>query len=108
GAHRLHAVARVRAAAPVGTGQNGDPMTATAPPPAPRSAVAERVAEIIAGLPRTTPAATEAVCKSLLIDVAGLCIAARDADYMLAMLAATDEPGDCTVIGHAITRSAGM
>ena len=62
-------------------------MTATIPTTTPSSTVAERVAEIIAALPPTTPPATQSVCKSLLIDVAGLCIAARDADFM-AVLAA--------------------
>ena len=83
-------------------------MTTTVETPTPSSTVAERVAEIIAELPPTAPPATQSVCKSLLIDVAGLCIAARDADFMKAMRTATDEPGDCTVIGHATTRSAAM
>jgi len=84
-------------------------MTTTVETPTPSSTVAERVAEIIAELPPTAPPATQSVCKSLLIDVAGLCIAARDADFMKAMRTATDEPGDCTVIASAtwssITRS---
>lgn len=83
-------------------------MTTTVPTPMPFSTVAERVAEIIAALPPTTPPATARVCESLLIDVAGLCIAARHADFMKPMLAATDEPGDCMVIGHAATCSPAM
>lgn len=41
------------------------------------------------------------MCDSLLIDVAGLCVAARQADYVMATLTANCEPGPCTVIGHA-------
>jgi len=39
--------------------------------------------------------------RRLLIDVAGLCIAARRTDYMTATMAAQDETGACTAIGHA-------
>jgi len=70
--------------------------------------VAERVAEVIASLPRTTPHAMEATCGSLLVDIAGLCLAARETDFMRAMLAATDEPGPCTVIGQREGRSVAM
>ncbi len=48
------------------------------------------------------------MCRSLLIDVAGLCIAARHSDFMRVTLAATDEPGPCTVIGQPEGRSPGM
>jgi 2-methylcitrate dehydratase PrpD len=34
------------------------------------------------------------------MDVAGLCVAARNSDYAQAALRATSEPGSCTVIGH--------
>jgi 2-methylcitrate dehydratase PrpD len=50
----------------------------------------------------------EATCRSLLIDIAGLCIAARRTDFMRATLAATDEAGACTVIGQSQGRSVGM
>ena len=40
-------------------------------------------------------------CERLLIDVTGLCVAARDTDYVKAALAAWPEPGPATVIGHA-------
>ena len=54
-----------------------------------------------AGAPPALPAAVTAMCDSLLMDVAGLCIAARNADYMQAALGATGDPGACTLIGHA-------
>ena len=60
--------------------------------------VSEQLASVIARLPRAVPAATTAVCESLLIDVAGICISARRSDFMQATLAATDEAGACTVI----------
>src|SRR4029453_5818972 len=37
----------------------------------------------------------------LLMAVAGLCVAARNADYVRSALRATGEPGACTLIGHA-------
>jgi len=50
--------------------------------------VAESIAATIASLPRTTPLAMVATCRSLLIDIAGLCLAARHSDFMQATLAA--------------------
>ena len=55
--------------------------------------VSEEIATVIAQLSRTTPPATMAVCNSLLIDVTGICISARNSDFMQSTLAATDEPG---------------
>jgi 2-methylcitrate dehydratase PrpD len=51
------------------------------------------------------PAVRE-TCERLLIDVTGLCVAARDTDYIRAALAAWPEPGPATVIGHAEPLSA--
>jgi 2-methylcitrate dehydratase PrpD len=70
--------------------------------------VAEQLADVIAGLPAGAPQATQTVCQSLLIDVAGLCIAARHSDFMQATFAATDDPGSCTVIGRPDPRSLSM
>ena len=70
--------------------------------------VAERVASVIAALPRTTPPEMEATCRSLLIDITGLCLAARHSDFMRTTLAATDESGACTVIGQRDGRSVAM
>ena len=70
--------------------------------------IAERVAAVIAALPRITPPAMQATCGSLLVDTAGLCLAARHSDFMRAMLTASDEPGPCTVIGEQEGRSVAM
>ena len=43
----------------------------------------------------------QTLCDALLVDVAGLCVAARHTDYVGAMHRASFEPGVCTVIGHA-------
>src|SRR5262249_1379769 len=46
-------------------------------------------------------------CEDLLIDVAGLCVTARNEDYIRAAIAGCDDEGPCTAIGHARTFSAG-
>ncbi len=43
------------------------------------------------------------VAEDLVIDVVGLTVAARNSDYMTAMLAGVDAGGNCTAIGHAST-----
>ena len=45
-------------------------------------------------------------CEDLLIDVAGLCVTARNEDYIKSALAGCDDEGPCTAIGHARTFSA--
>lgn len=52
-----------------------------------------------------TPAAA-AVCRNLLVDIAGLILAARDTDYVRATLASAVDEGRCTALGH--TRRLGM
>jgi 2-methylcitrate dehydratase PrpD len=47
------------------------------------------------------PEAARTVARHALLDVAGLCIAARDADYVQKALAAWDADGPCTALGHA-------
>ncbi len=42
-----------------------------------------------------------AVIENLLIDVAGLCVAARNTDYVRAALNSWEAAGNCTAIGHA-------
>jgi 2-methylcitrate dehydratase PrpD len=65
-------------------------------------AVAEIFAGWAAGLePGGIPDEARAVAGNALLDVAGLCIAARDADYIRATLAALDADGGCTALGHA-------
>lgn len=70
----------------------------------PRISVAETLAEKIASLkPGALPAATTRKCEDLLIDVVGLCVTARNEDYIRSALAGCDEDGPCTAIGHART-----
>jgi 2-methylcitrate dehydratase PrpD len=65
-------------------------------------AVAEVFATWAAGLEsEAIPEAARAVAANALLDVAGLCIAARDTDYIRAALAAWDAEGPCTALGHA-------
>ena len=44
--------------------------------------------------------------RGLAVDVVGLCLTARNADYVKASLAGWDDDGPCTAIGHARTLSA--
>jgi 2-methylcitrate dehydratase PrpD len=65
-------------------------------------AVAEIFAGWAAGLePGSIPDAARAVAGNALLDVTGLCIAARATDYIRASLAACDAEGNCTSLGHA-------
>src|SRR5262245_9210880 len=62
------------------------------------------VAEILvekAGSMKKLPVAVRARCEDLLIDVAGLCVAARKRDYVRAMKKSFEPGGRCTAIGHA-------
>ncbi len=73
----------------------------------PKIAVAEILAEKIAALePARLPPAVRSKCEERLIDVAGLCLTARNEDYVKAALAGWDDEGPCTAIGHARTMSA--
>lgn len=68
----------------------------------PAVAVAERLAErIVAVEADRLPTPVRARCEETLIDVVGLCLAARHADYVRSVIAACDETGSCTAIGHA-------
>jgi 2-methylcitrate dehydratase PrpD len=74
-------------------------MSMTAASTAP--SIAQRLAgAITAARPEADPLA-EAVGRRLLLDVAGLCVAARHEPYVRAALASIDQPGPCSVIGHA-------
>ncbi len=65
-------------------------------------AVAEKLAAAIHAATRAgIPPAMRAMAQRLVLDIAGLCIAARQSDYVAATIAGTSEPGVCTVIGHA-------
>jgi 2-methylcitrate dehydratase PrpD len=52
-------------------------------------------------MPKTLPKEVQTLVDSLLIDVAGLCVAARHADYVQASYKASFEAGNCTIIGHS-------
>src|SRR5258708_444238 len=73
----------------------------------PKISVAETLADKIVALqPGALPAATTRKCEDLLIDVVGLCVTARNEDYIASALAGWDDDGPCTVIGHQRTLSA--
>jgi 2-methylcitrate dehydratase PrpD len=73
----------------------------------PQISVAETLAQKIAALkPGSLPAATTRKCEDLLIDVVGLCVTARNEDYINSALAGCDDDGPCTAIGHARTLTA--
>src|SRR6201993_2261009 len=73
----------------------------------PDVAVAEQLVDRIVALdPARLPAALRARCEDLAVDVLGLCVTARNEDYVKATLAACDDDGRCTAIGHARTLSA--
>ncbi|MGN6571190.1 MAG: MmgE/PrpD family protein [Pseudolabrys sp.] len=70
----------------------------------PAISLAEHLARRIARLSAATlPAGVRAKCEDLLIDVVGLCLTARNEDYVAATLAGLDDDGPCTAIGHART-----
>ena len=72
-----------------------------------RNSVAERLAEKIVALkPGELPASTTRKCEDLLIDVVGLCVTARNEDYIRSSLAGCDDDGPCTAIGHVRTLTA--
>ena len=63
--------------------------------------VSERLA---AGAERARSGSSEAfreTAEKLLVDVAGLCVAARNTDYVRSALAAWESSGNCSAIGHA-------
>jgi 2-methylcitrate dehydratase PrpD len=72
----------------------------------PQTSVAEALAAKIAALQGALPAATARKCEDLLIDVVGLCITARNEDYVRSALTGCDDDGPCTAIGHARTLTA--
>jgi len=73
----------------------------------PDVSVAQELARKIAALkPESLPAAVRTKCEDLLVDIVGLCIAARNEGYVKATLTACNDEGPCTVIGDARTLSA--
>jgi 2-methylcitrate dehydratase PrpD len=68
----------------------------------PAISVAEQLAQRIAEQRADRlPSAVRQKCEDLLIDVAGLCVTARNENYIKAALAGCDDEGFCTAIGHA-------
>ncbi len=77
-------------------------------PALPAVSVSELLADRVAALtPQGIPAPVRERAEQLLIDIVGLCVAARGTDYVRALLAASDAGGPCTAIGHAATYDAG-
>jgi 2-methylcitrate dehydratase PrpD len=73
----------------------------------PKTAVAETLAAKIAALkPGELPASTTRKCEDLLIDIVGLCVTARNEDYVRSSMAGCDDDGPCSVIGHERTLTA--
>jgi 2-methylcitrate dehydratase PrpD len=67
----------------------------------PSVSVSQQLAAAFSGMPPTLPPAVAGMCDAVLMDVAGLCVAARNSNYLQAALRASAEPGVCTLIGHA-------
>ena len=64
--------------------------------------VAEKLADRIAALSaERLPDIVRSRCEDLLIDVAGLCVAARRAEYVRGLIASVDGGGPCTGLGHS-------
>jgi 2-methylcitrate dehydratase PrpD len=71
----------------------------------PKISLAEQLADRILAL-SAIPPAVAAKCQDLAVDVIGLCVTARQQDYVQAALSGCDDDGPCTAIGHARTLSA--
>ena len=66
----------------------------------PTISVAEQLADVALAIDRL-PDAVRAKCEELAIDVIGLCVVARNTDYVASALAGWEDNGRCTAIGHA-------
>jgi 2-methylcitrate dehydratase PrpD len=67
----------------------------------PKTSVAEQLAERVSALRADRlPQPVRGKCEELLIDVVGLCVTARNEDYISSALAGCDDEGPCTAIGH--------
>jgi 2-methylcitrate dehydratase PrpD len=69
-------------------------------PSTPAELLAERVLALRA---EEIPTPVRQRAEELLIDVVGLCVAARNTDYMRAVIGAVDAGGACTAFGHDAT-----
>jgi 2-methylcitrate dehydratase PrpD len=70
--------------------------------PPPGASVAERIARLVQTCDPAADPQARAVARRLMLDIAGLCVAARAQSYVQAALASIDQPGPCAVIGHDI------
>src|SRR3954469_16652465 len=70
----------------------------------PQISVAEKLAERIAAF--VVPDAVREKCIDLAVDIIGLCVTARNEDYVGSALAGCDDDGPCTAIGHGRTLNA--
>ena len=62
--------------------------------------VSEQLAHALVFKEHALDSSMQAMCDALMIDVSGLCVAARNTDYVGATYRASMEDGPCTVIGH--------
>lgn len=70
----------------------------------PAVSIAEKLTDQALALDvNTVPAAVRTRVEELLIDVVGLCVAARNTDYVKAVIAGVDSGGPATAIGHKTT-----
>ncbi len=70
--------------------------------PASGSAVAEQLARIAGGIRAgNLPAAVRQRCLDMVLDISGLCVAARREPYVQALIGCADGEGPCTAFGHA-------
>src|SRR3979411_77706 len=84
-----------------------EPSTAIMTSQLPKNSVAETLADKILALRvGTLRAGTRRKCEDVLIDVVGLCVTARNEDYVGSALAGWDDDGPCTAIGHKRTLNA--
>src|SRR5712664_1133164 len=84
-----------------------EPLAAMMRSELPKTSVAETLAEKIVALKAgSLPATTTRKCEDLLIDVVGLCVTARNEDYVASALGGWDDDGPCTAIGHKRTLNA--
>ncbi len=81
-------------------------MSAHPVPAAGEPTVAARLAAFAVGTAsRPLPEDVLRTCRLLLLDVTGLCMAARHTDYVRAALASVAGSGQCTLIGHSQSAS---
>jgi 2-methylcitrate dehydratase PrpD len=78
-------------------------MSQALPPVSVAEQLAERIARLRVG---AISSAARTTCESLALDIIGLAVAARHQPYAQAALAAWEDDGPCTAIGHARTLTA--